>query len=63
MYPHAKVHVEKIPELIEKYNKKMKFTVDASPYFTYFKSGKNMTSEEIFELVKKLLIDIKFLLG
>ena len=63
MYEKAKVKVEKIPELLEKYKGDLQFTVDTNPYFTYLKKGKSKKekSEDILELVKNVLIDIKSL--
>ena len=64
MYEKAKVRVEKIPELIEQYKGNLKFTVDANPYFTYLKKGKNKKDkdEDVLELVKNVLNDIKLLI-
>ncbi len=63
MYEQAKVKVEKIPELVQKYKGDLQFTVDANPYFTYQKKGKNKKDkdEDILELVKNVLNDIKSL--
>ena len=63
MYEKAKVKVEKIPELLEKYKGDLQFTVDTNPYFTYLKKGKSKKEkgEDILELVKNVLIDIKSL--
>ncbi len=63
MYEKAKVKVERIPELIGKYKGNLQFTVDANPYFTYHKKAKNKKEkdEDILELVKNVLIDIKLL--
>jgi transcription-repair coupling factor (superfamily II helicase) len=64
MYERAEVHVERIPALLERYKGDLKFTVDTNPYFTYQKKGKNKKDkdEEVLELVKNILIDIKTLL-
>lgn len=64
MYEKAKVHVEKIPLLLDKYKGSLKFTVDTNPYFTYHKKAKNKKDkdEDILELVKNVLNDIKLLL-
>ena len=63
MYERAKVKVEKIPKLLEKYKGDLQFTVDTNPYFTYLKKGKSKKEkgEDILELVKNVLIDIKSL--
>jgi transcription-repair coupling factor (superfamily II helicase) len=64
MYEKAKVSVEKIPGLIERYKGDLKFTIDVNPFFTYQKRAKNMKEkeEDVLELVKKILFDIKTLL-
>ena len=63
MFERAKVKVEKIPELLEKYKGDLQFKVDANPYFTYQKKGKNKKDkdEDTLELVKNVLNDIKLL--
>ena len=63
MYEQAKVKVEKIPELVQKYKGDLQFTVDANPYFTYQKKAKNKKDkdEDTLELVKNVLNDIKSL--
>ena len=63
MYEQAKVRVEKIPDLVQKYKGDLQFTVDANPYFTYQKKAKNKKDkdEDTLELVKNVLIDIKSL--
>jgi transcription-repair coupling factor (superfamily II helicase) len=64
MYEKADVHVERIPILLDKYKGDLKFTIDTNPYFSYQKKGKNKKEkdEDILELVKKILIDIKTLI-
>ena len=64
MYEKAKVRVEKIPVLLEKFKGCLKFTVDTNPYFTYQKLAKNKKDkdEDVIELVKNVLIEIKTLL-
>ena len=64
MYEKANVHVERIPLLIEKYKGNLKFTVDTNPYFTYQKKGKSKKDkdEDVIELVKNVLNDIKSLI-
>lgn len=64
MYEKAKVHVERIPALIERYRGDLKFTVETNPYFTYLKTSKNKKDkdEDVLELVKNILNDIKTLL-
>ena len=64
MYEKAKVHVERIPMLLEKFKGNLKFTVDTNPYFTYQKLLKNKKDkdEDVIELVKNVLNEIKTLL-
>ena len=64
MYEKAKVNAQRIPLLIDKYKGSLKFTVDANPYFTYQKKGRNKKDqdEDVIDLVKNVLIDIKTLL-
>ena len=64
MYEQAKVHVERIPVLVEKFKGSLKFTVDTNPYFTYQKLSKNKKDkdEDVIELVKNVLNEIKTLL-
>ena len=64
MYEKAKVHVERIPLLLEKFKGNLKFTVDTNPYFTYQKLLKNKKDkdEDVLELVKNVLNEIKTLL-
>ena len=63
MFERAKVKVEKIPELLEKYKGDLQFKVDANPYFIYQKKGKNKKDKDdnTLELVKNVLNDIKSL--
>ena len=64
MYERAKVHVERIPVLLDKFKGNLKFTVDTNPYFTYQKLSKNKKDkdEDVLELVKNVLNEIKTLL-
>lgn len=64
MYEQAKVHAERIPMLIERFKGNLKFTVDTNPYFTYQKLSKNKKDkdEDVLELVKNVLNEIKTLL-
>ena len=64
MYEKAKVHVERIPALIEAFKGNLKFTVDTNPYFTYQKLSRNKKDkdEDVLELVKNILNAIKTLL-
>ncbi|MEF2607716.1 MAG: TRCF domain-containing protein, partial [Schaedlerella sp.] len=64
MYEKAKVKPEKIPGLIEAYRGSLVFKMENPPYFLYEKKYRNKKEkdEDILELVKKLLNDIKSLL-
>ncbi len=66
MYNKAKLKVEKIPELIQKYQPSLKLVPEANPYFTYSlkKMGKisKMDVISLFEHAKNLLGDLKLLL-
>lgn len=64
MYERAKVHAERIPILLDQYKGALKFTVDTNPYFIYEKKAKNKKEkdDDVLELVKKLLNDIKTLI-
>jgi transcription-repair coupling factor (mfd) len=63
MYPKAQLSVEKIPELLSKYNN-MKLIPQANPYFVYQlptnKKGK-LEPHTIFENLMKLLEDFRLL--
>ncbi len=64
MYPKAKLAVEKIPELLSKYNNSLKLIPQANPYFIYKmpSSSKGKTdSLAVFESLRKLLEDFKLL--
>lgn len=69
MYPKAKIKVEKIPELMQKYPNRLKLTPGANPTFTYQLPMSNKTNKlvkldalSLFENVKILLSDFKELL-
>ncbi|MEE1314824.1 MAG: transcription-repair coupling factor [Faecalimonas sp.] len=63
MYEQAKVAAEQIPGLLAKYKGNLQFKVETNPYFTYHKKGKSgkEKEEDILELVKNVLNDIKSL--
>ncbi len=65
MYPKAKLAVEKIPDLMLKYQNNLKLMPQANPYFVYRlpagAKGK-LDSLVIFEHLRKLLEDFKILL-
>jgi transcription-repair coupling factor (superfamily II helicase) len=64
MYEKAKVQPQKIPGLLKAYNGSLLFKAETPPYFLYQKKGynKKVKDENVLELVKKLLNDIKDLL-
>ncbi len=65
MYPKAKLAVEKLPELLTKYQNSLKLIPQAIPYFVYRlpanQKGKTDTITT-FELLHKLLADFKYLI-
>lgn len=64
MYEKAKVNPQKIPALIASYRGNLVFKTENPPYFLYQKTGGNRKerSEDVLEVVKMLLNDIKSLL-
>jgi transcription-repair coupling factor (superfamily II helicase) len=64
MYPKAKLAVEKIPDLLTKYNNTLKLIPQTNPYFVYKipvnPKGKT-DSLAIFDILRKLLEDFKML--
>ncbi len=64
MYEKAKVQPQKIPGLLQAYSGNLLFKADTPPYFLYQKKGHSgkEKDENVLELVKKVLNDIKGLL-
>lgn len=66
MYPKAKLSVERIPEFVKKYDSCLKLVPETNPYFLYTVKrapGKGkMDALSVFDLIKKLLEDLKLLL-
>lgn len=64
MYEKAKVQPQKIPGLLQAYGGNLLFKADTPPYFLYQKKGRSgkEKDENVLELVKKVLNDIKGLL-
>lgn len=66
MYNKAPVNVAKIPDLIAKYNKTLKFVPETNPYFVYQlkmnKKGNKVDLYSLMQNIKNLLNDIKMLL-
>lgn len=55
-YEKARVDAGKIDGFLKDYRGKMKFTVDANPYFTYLKPRKSgRDNEDILTLVREIL--------
>lgn len=65
MYEKAKVQPEKIPGLLKAYGENLTFRAETPPYFLYEKRGRNKkdTDEDIIEVVRKVLNDIKGIQG
>ncbi|MDF2610921.1 MAG: transcription-repair coupling factor [Lachnospiraceae bacterium] len=66
MYPRAKLKVEKLPELIKKFEPALKLYPEANPYFLYHlkkvnKSGK-IDALSLFEYAKNILNELKLLI-
>ena len=65
MYEKAKIHVERIPDLLKQFPEALSFKADVSdPKFIYQKKKKTKRGEveNPIEVVKKVLIGIKGLL-
>lgn len=64
MYERAKILPQKIPGLLEQYRGDLTFRTEESPYFEYRKKmkGRNGKKEDVLEVVKKVLFDIKGLI-
>ncbi len=65
MYEKANVVAEKIPVLLAQYKGTLNFRVETNPYFEYCKKGNNkkQTDENVVDLVKSILNDIKGLIA
>ena len=64
MYEKAKVHPERIPQLIIQYKGNLVFKPEVPPCFVYKKTGRNKKEkdEDVLEVVKNVLISLKGLL-
>lgn len=64
MYEKAKVHPERIPQLITQYKGNLVFKPEVPPCFVYKKTGRNKKEkdEDVLEVVKNVLISLKGLL-
>lgn len=64
MYPKAQLAVEKIPELLTKYNRNLKLIPQATPYFVYQLPSNTKGKPDalmVFDQMRKLLEDFKLL--
>jgi len=64
MYPKAKLAVERIPELLTKYQNSLKLIPQSNPYFSYrLPAGSKGKTDNLamFELLRKLLEDFRLL--
>ena len=59
MYPQAHVDVNKIPDIIRKYNGSLKFKAESVPYFTFIPYKNELKNDErYFETVEGIIADI-----
>ena len=60
LYEKAMIDAAKIGDFLKEYNGRMKFTVDANPYFTYMKPRKGgRDNEDVLVLVREILENMK----
>lgn len=60
LYPKARIEVDKFPDLINKYGRKLKFTNGEIPYFTYYPDKEELKNNESYlKLVSGLVEDIE----
>ena len=63
MHERAKVQVEKIPDLLSKYQGQLVFKPETVPYFVYIEKGNKLKpGKTVLESVKLVLNDLKMLL-
>ena len=63
MHEKAKVHPERIPELVEKFQGELNFKPESIPYFVYKAKGNKLKeNRNVLENVKLVLNDLKMLL-
>lgn len=58
MYERANVDANMIPQLIDKYKGRLKFTVKTNPYFVYLLKPKSIT-KDIINAIEEVLEDLK----
>lgn len=62
LYEKAKIKVELIPEFLLKFDNKMKFTLGANPFFSYYPAKNNKNSKEnSLDLIHRILEQMDFL--
>lgn len=59
MYPQAKIDTDKIPEIIGRYRRQIKFHVESTPYFTYVLPNEGKDIEEYLNMVQAVVQEIK----
>ncbi len=62
MYPKAKINAQKIPDLLKKYNRRLRFVTDAKPYFTLAVNGVIKDMKDIKKELMPLLADMHCLI-
>jgi len=61
MYPTAPIETEKIPEILSKYNRRLKLIPDKTPYFEYILMKPAKDADELMENMRKVIEDIRSL--
>ena len=61
MYERAAIDVASIPGLLESYKGELIFKAEGTPYFAYYKKGQsgNTKNENVVDIVKTIILDIK----
>ncbi len=55
MHPKARIDVNKIPEIIQKYRGNLKFAAEDIPYFTYVPKRALKNTGEILSTLKEIV--------
>ena len=61
MHPTAPIETEKIPEILSKYNRRLKLIPDKTPYFEYIPMKPAKDADELMENMRKVIEDIRSL--
>ena len=61
MHPTAPIETEKIPEILSKYNRRLKLIPDKTPYFEYIPMKPAKDANELMENMRKVIEDIRSL--